>query len=229
MIREIKYGELPDFIKIDISENDFLASYQNENEGKPSLIVWTISRTLNRQIELEYDPSTNQKISIEERKARAPASSAKKLEDSRFELNESYFFEEGTNTLHKKYTLFDMQKMQEAGCEIEPYYPTSSTDPTDIAKSILKKYCFPTQYTQWNNEQRINYWTERLYRMRRQAGESGAHEDCAFDSALANEMLSIDSNIKNVLPDCIMKLAMLEQTDHANLLASFRNRTGILI
>lgn len=229
MTKDIKYSELPKFIKIDVCESDFLTAFQCENEGHPSLVVWAINHTLNKQTEIEFDLSRNQKISIEDRKIRAPKSSTMKLEDPRFELRTSYNFEEETNTLHRQHTLFDLQEMQEAGSESEPLYLTFNSDPKEIAKSLIKKYTFPIQYTQWNNEQRVNYWTERLYRMRRQAGESGAHEDCAFDKDLAREMESIDRDIKKILPDCIMKLSKLEQIDHADLLSAFRSRTGLMI
>lgn len=229
MIKDIKYDELPYFIKIEVCESDFLTAYQCQNESNPSIVIWTIDRAINKQTEIEFDLTTKQKLCIEERKIRAPKPSTMKPEDPRFELRTSYYFEEETNTLHRQHTLFDLQEMQGTGSVSEPLYPTFESDPKETANSLLKKHNFPIQYTQWNNEQRVNYWTERLYRMRRQAGESGAHEDCAFDKTLAQEMESIDLDIKNILPDCIMKLSKLEQIDHADLLAAFRSRTGLMI
>lgn len=229
MIKDFEYEELPSYIKKDIPEEDFLAAYATSEKSSSNIIVWAINRALNRQVEFEYNPSTNSTLSISERASRTPKPLTVQLDNKGFELRKSCFFEHETNTLHDQYTLIDSDRMQEVEIETETHYSPTKRELSEIADALIKKYKFPEQYAQWNHAQRVNYWTERLYRMRRQAGESGAHEDCAFDKTLAQQMKNIDSDIEKILPDCIMKLSQLEQVDHAALLAAFRARTGLLI
>lgn len=228
MIKKIKYRQLPDYIKSDVLEADFLTAYTYESADS-NVIIWIANRNLNRPIEIEYDGKSKKLMTIEQRKKNAPLSATTLVNDLNAELVKTYVFEPETNILREVYEVVDLSLMRSAGKDSEAYYSAFKRQPTDIIKSIWKEYQFPTIYAQWTHTQKVNYWTERLYRMRRQAGESGAHEDCAFDKTLAQQMKNIDSDIEKILPDCIMKLSQLEQVDHAALLAAFRARTGLLI
>lgn len=229
MPKKIKYKELPDFIKNDLSEDDYLVGFLVDDQNNANIIVWTADRDLGRPIELEYNQPSKRKLSLDERKEHTPSSFIITTKDPNAEIRISHSFEDTTNILKEHYQIIDLDHMKEAGKQSEPYFSAFKRDPYEIAKSILRKNNFPKQYALWNRDQRINYWIERLYKMRRQAGESGSSEDIAFDKNLANEMLSIDPDIKSLLPECIMNLSQLEQVDHAELLSTFRKRTGLLI
>lgn len=228
MIKKVKYRQLPDYIKSDVLESDFLTAYTYEKVDS-NIIIRIANRNLNRPIEIEYDGRSKKLMTTEQRKQKAPLPATTLIEDLNAELIKTYVFEPETNILREVYEVVDLSLMRSAGKDSEAYYSAFKRQPTDIIKSIWKEYQFPTIYAQWTHIQKVNYWTERLYRMRRQAGESGAHEDSAFDKTLAQQMKSIDANIEIILPDCIMKLSQLEQVDHAALLAAFRARTGLLI
>ncbi|CAB3975996.1 MULTISPECIES: hypothetical protein [Burkholderia] len=53
-------------------------------------------------------------------------------------------------------------------------------DPEDVVRDALLKAEFPRTYAGWIVTERIGYWVGVLYRQRRGAGESGAHEDAVF-------------------------------------------------
>ena len=134
-------------------------------------------------------------ISLEERKENIPQSKIEFIDDQNVELRATYSFEDKTNILQEHYQIIDLDKMTEVGKHSEPYFSAFKGDPRIIVKSALRKHRFPSEYSQWSTDQKINHWVERLYKMRRQGGESGSNEDIAFDKTLADEMKSIDPEI----------------------------------
>lgn len=229
MATKIKYNELPMFIRDTIPEEDFLAGYLSTDKNDANIIVRIADHSSNRPAEEEYNPMKMRRLSLGERKENIPLPETKTIEDLNLEIRITYSFEDKTNILQQHYQVFELDQMTQVGKHTEPYFSAFKGDLVAIAKSALRKYRFPSEYSQWSPDQKIIYWVERLYKMRRQAGESGSDEDIAFDKTLANAMQSIDPEIKGLLPECIMKLAQLEQIDHAELLSSFRERTGLFI
>ena len=229
MYQKLKYRELPDQIAMNIADSDFLSAYQNSDAANPIYIVKIVNRKTGRPLEREFDWNTKLELSYDDRTAKLPSVSTIQIPDLNAQVNLSFYLEPDTNIARELYEVVDLSSMKIVGTDTEAHYSTYKRSPTEIARSILKKYNFPNEYASWNNSQRINYWTEQLYRMRRQTSESGAPEDCAFDNDLAKQMLAIDPEIKKILPDCLLKLSQMEQVDHAALLSNFRKLTGMMV
>ena len=215
-------------IRQEVPEDDFLVGYLSSDVPDSNVIVRTLDPTLNRPIESEYNQLDRHKLSLTARVESAPSPETRKI-DLNVELRITYSFEDKTDILQAHYQVIDLDQMAELGKHTEPYFSAFKGDPLAIAKSVLRKHRFPSEYSQWSSEQKIIFWAERLYKMRRQAGESGSKEDIAFDKTLADEMQSIDPNIRSLLPKCIIRLAQMEMIDYAELLASFEERTGLFI
>jgi hypothetical protein len=70
-----------------------------------------------------------------------------------------------------------------------------------------------------SNQEKAPYWSSRLYRQRRQIGESGGDENAIFDKSFLDKLLVQEPNILNIIPECLRHLA--------NIIAEFKTRTGI--
>ncbi|WP_206674551.1 hypothetical protein [Rheinheimera pleomorphica] len=88
---------------------------------------------------------------------------------------------------------------------------------------------FPMQYGGWTKQEKVNYWSEQLYRIRRHASEDGAPLDSVFNAKLIEHMTNIDANILNLLPEILIQLAKMEMTATAPIFAAFTARTQIAL
>ena len=83
------------------------------------------------------------------------------------------------------------------------------------------------KYHSWTKQEKVNYWSEQLYRIRRHTGEDGADLDSVFNAQLVQHMTNIDSNILHILPEILTELAKMEMIALQQIFKAFSARTQI--
>ncbi|WP_143169472.1 hypothetical protein [Vibrio quintilis] len=220
----MKYIDLPANLKSQIVEDKFLLAYQlidSEN-----IIIWVINDHVERRDELEFLPSENRFLSLNERKKRLLDSEEFSLSDMAVKVIVKYDFEPDTNVLYECFNMISENSGLKIAEESRAFYSAYKPDSKKLIVQKLEKLNFPVKYQTFSVDEKINYWVEKMYRFRHQVGESGCEEDDAFDANLVENMKKIDPDILDILPDCLEKLAQIEQVNHLKLTEAFEKRTG---
>ncbi|CAM4018875.1 hypothetical protein VA7868_04632 [Vibrio aerogenes CECT 7868] len=219
-----KYIDLPSNLKSQIAEDKFLLAYQLTDSE--NIVIWVINDHVERRDELEFLPSENRFLSLDERKKRLPESEELNLSDMAVKVIVKYDFEPDTNVLYEYFDITSENSGLKMAEESRNFYSAYKPDSKKFIVQKLEKLNFPLKYQTFSVDEKINYWVEKMYRFRRQVGESGCEENDAFDVTLIDNMKKIDPDISDILPDCLKKLAQIEQINAVELAEAFEKRTG---
>ena len=85
----------------------------------------------------------------------------------------------------------------------------------------------PTGYEKLSREQRIEYWTYKLWAI--ESGGPNGTDDSLFDQELVDHMRSIDIAIDDILPETLRRLANLQCRSSAEVITAFNQRTGMKV
>ncbi|WP_444995471.1 hypothetical protein [Aliikangiella sp. IMCC44359] len=220
----MQYDELPSMLKARVNTDNFLSAYSINDSDR--VIVWIVNNQLGKQEELEFSKSENKLLSVEEREAVMPIGKTVIISKLGVEVTTEYKLEEGTNVLYEVYKIHSIESKTIIGNASQIYFTPYKSSLEEIVKSTLDDYQFPLLYKEWDENEKINYWVDVLYRLRRQTGESGGHEDDVFDKSLLEQMKLVDPKIFNLLQNCLNRLAKIEQIDENALTRSFEAKTG---
>jgi hypothetical protein len=219
----LNYSELPLVLSEQVEQADFLSGYSTSDEN---ILIWVINRASGKQKELEFFKLENRFLSREEREKKLPKPSKKILPKVGVEVLQYYSLEPETDVLYEKIDIFSLKTNEKVTQASQIYFISYKNTLEELVKAAIKKYEFPCIYASWDDEEKVNYWVEVLYRIRRQTGESGGKEDSVFDQELINNMFKVDAKISKIIPTCIKRLAAIEQQDEQKLFSAFLNRTG---
>lgn len=223
----IDHTDLPPTVAAAIPAESYLTAYDRPDTA--TLVIWVVDPSLNRQREREYSHATGAFLTVAERHALCPPNRTFAMPDGRVTVHVGYRFDPDTDVCSETYAVFDNATSTLLVQSEQMCFSPAMSDPEDVVRDALRKTEFPRTYAGWIVPERIGYWVGVLYRQRRQAGESGTHEDAAFTAALAAQMKRVDPNIEWLLPSVLAELARMEMTDERVLRAAFSERTGIAI
>ncbi|OXI36897.1 hypothetical protein CFB84_33465 [Burkholderia aenigmatica] len=223
----IDHTDLPPTVAAAIPAESYLTAYDRSDTA--TLVIWVVDPSLNRQREREYSRATGAFLTVAERHALCPPNRTFAMPDGRVTVHVGYRFDPDTDVCSETYAAFDNATSALLVQSEQMCFSPAMSDPEDVVRDALRKTEFPRTYAGWIVPERIGYWVGVLYRQRRQAGESGTHEDAAFTAALAAQMKRVDPNIEWLLPSVLAELARMEMTDEHALRAAFSERTGIAI
>lgn len=223
-MKTMQYEELPSEIRTRVTPDNFLAAYTIDPAKR--IVVWAVNNQIEKQEELEYSIPENKILTTEERKIAIPPGKTAVLPELGVEVYIEYELEKDTNVLYEKYKIFSIENKTFIAEASQIYFSPYKSPLKEAVRSALNDYRFPQLYKNWSTSEKINYWVEALYRLRRQTGEFGAHEDDIFDKSLIEQMKYVDPEIADLIPDCLKRLANIEQIDESNLLKSFEIKTG---
>ncbi|MDP5191719.1 hypothetical protein [Rheinheimera baltica] len=190
-------------------------------------VIWIVNDQTKRQQELEFDEKAACFLSRDERASLLDAPFDVEYKDLNVKVKVSYLLEAETDVLHEELTVYGSLTGKPV---ISAKYVVFNAFKTDRKKEVAKlveKASFPMQYSAWTQQEKVNYWSEQLYRIRRHAGEDGASLDSVFNAKLIEHMTSIDANILNLLPEILVELAKMEMTAANSIFAAFTARTQI--
>lgn len=190
-------------------------------------VVWIVNDQTKRQQELEFDEKAARFLSRGERVSSLDAPFDVEYKDLNVKVKVSYLLEADTDVLHEELTVYGSLTGKPV---ISAKYVVFNSFKTDRKKEVAKlveKASFPMQYSVWTKQDKVNYWSEQLYRIRRHAGEDGASLDSVFNAKLIEHMTNIDANILNLLPEILIELAKMETTAANPIFAAFTARTQI--
>ncbi|MET1080477.1 MAG: hypothetical protein ABWY06_20900 [Pseudomonas sp.] len=223
----LNYAELPASLKATVGESDFLKAYNCPDSG--SVVAWIINRSLGRQQELEFSLSLSRLLSPLEREQALPEPVEVAVPGLDVSVIKTYRLDQCTDVRYETYTIYskDLQA-QIATCE-QVYFLPALTDVADMVRQAVESATFPATYGGWTLPEQVNHWVYVFYRIRHQAGETGAHEDVIFSIKLIEKMKETDLNIEQILPFIIKGLATMESIDPVELTKSFNRRTGLNI
>lgn len=225
--KRIGHADLPPTVAAAIPAERYLTAY--ERPGAATLVVRVIDPSRNRQREREYSHATGAFLTLAERHALCPPNRTFAMPGERVTVHVGYRFDPDTDICSETYAAFDNATSALLAQSEQMCFSRAMRDPEDVVRDALRRAEFPRMYAGWIVPERIGYWVGVLYRQRRQAGESGAHEDAAFTAALVAQMRAIDPNVEWLLPSVLAELARMEMMDEHVLRAAFSERTGIAI
>ena len=229
VVDTLAYSALPAAAVETVSEATFIKAYTTSAPSR--IIVWVKDLRTRRQRELEFDAELQRFLGRDERVQELPPPETFELTDMQLSVSRSFLLEDETDVLYERYAFMPpaADDHSESPVAMQIYYSKFKKSPRQLAQSALKKAAFPAKYARWTSAERANYWVGVLYRARRQAGESGAREDDAFDVDLRRAMLATDPAIEAILPECIASLARMEQVESSTLARVFSERTGLAV
>lgn len=190
-------------------------------------IVWVVNDATKRQQELEFDVKAARFLNSSERATSIEAPFYVEYDDLNVKAKVSYALEIETDVLHEELTVYGSLTGKQVANGKYVVFNAFQTDRKKEVASLLKKAAFPMQYSAWTKQEKVNYWSEQLYRIRRHAGEDGASLDSVFNAKLLKHMTDIDANIIDLLPEILTELAKMEMTAASPIFAAFSARTQI--
>ncbi|RDH42660.1 hypothetical protein [Zooshikella ganghwensis] len=220
----MKYEELPPTLQAIVKVDDFLSAYSISDSK--SVIVWVVNSDLGKQEELEFSTFENRLLSRKERESAMPTGETTIFSELGVEVLTDYKLEVATNVLYEMYKIFSVDSKKIIAEKSQIYFTPYKSTLKEIVINALDDYQFPKLYEGWDENEKINYWVEVLYRLRRQTGESGGHEDDIFNRSLIDQMMQVDSKVVNLLPTCLKRLANIEQLDEHSLTSAFEAKSG---
>ncbi|MFC3032167.1 hypothetical protein ACFOEE_06520 [Pseudoalteromonas fenneropenaei] len=218
-MKNLQYNDLPETLKSKIKEEELLTAYSINNFKK--VLIWIVNEELGKQEELEYSSEHNALLSLEERQKDAPCERVVSIPEMGVEILIYYSFELNTNVMYENYQIRPIGSTDVLANSSQIYYSPYKNSPEEVAKGVLDEYKFANTYKSFDRDEKINYWVGILYRLRRQAVESGCEEDVIFDDKLLKKMKEVDQDIEIILHLCLEKLAALEQIDESKLKKAF--------
>lgn len=220
----LEYKNTPNLIRSLYSQEQVLSAYASDITN--NIIVWIINPSTNKQMEVEYSFSENRLLSVEERLRALPAPQRIDLRQGLLSLTKSYVIEKDSGTLYENYELRDTRNPNSLAFTSQVYHtPYRETDDR-IKEKLITQVEQKILYSSMTAQQKAAYWSGRLYKQRRQIGESGRDENAIFDGNLLEEMCNFDPEVEQVLPECLRQLADMEQADYFGLVEEFQRRTG---
>lgn len=190
-------------------------------------IVWIINDTSKRQQELEYDAKAAAFLSRNERTALLDSPFKIEYQDLAVTVEVSYELEADTDVLHEQLEVYSVATGKKIGSgRYVVFNPFKADRKKEVAK-LVAKAAFPAQYHSGTRQDKVNYWSELLYRLRHQAGEDGAAPDSVFTAQLLKHMTEVDADIVNLLPAILNELAAMEMIAAGPLFSAFTARTQI--
>lgn len=224
MINAIKYKDLPEDLRVNIAAEKFLSAYSSLDSK--NVVVWVANDDTGMQQELEYDFIKGRFLTRQERSMLLSSGKNVFLPKQGVNVLIEPMLEKDTNVLYEVYKVFFSDSDELLGDVYQRYYSLYGKTIDEIVNSLLSERGFPSLYDKWDEKKKVEYWVSILYRIRRQAGESGVCEDEAFEPSLIEKMREIDEGIDKILPICLKRLASIEQVDEMRLINSFENKTG---
>lgn len=225
--KRLRYEELPPQLKSLIKESAFIKAYDRAEAG--SIIAWTVNEVSKKQQEIEFSLGESRVLSAKERAQAFPPAEEISVPGLGFRVIKGYQLEQGTDVLYETYDVYsdDLQK-KIVTCD-QVYFSPMLADVADVVGPAVEAASLPASYSNWPMKEKVDFWVASLYRLRRQTGETGAHEDEIFSLSLINKMKTIDPNIYAILPLVLKGLATMESADPVELTNSFNRRTGLSI
>ena len=227
MFIEIAAEKLPLKVLAQYSKEQILDAYYNNRTGQ--CIVWVINPATKRQLEVEFDVKNDRFVDRTERQARLPLVENISYPQLGVSAAVEQYLDEDTDALCESLHIYPIGSSEEiANCSYM-LFSGISQDRAKHVEQALKKASFPAMYISWSQQQQVNYWAEVLYRIRRQAGEDGSHEDNVFSSELIEQFKKIEPNIIGLLPAVLSELAKMEMTAADPIFAAFTAKTQIAL
>jgi hypothetical protein len=190
-------------------------------------VVWIVSDATKRQQELEFDLKAARFLSRSERASSVEAPFYIEYKDLNIKVKVSYALEAETDVLYEELTVYGTVSDKSIANTKYVVFNAFKTDRKNEVVKLMEKAAFPMQYSAWTKQEKVNYWSEQLYRIRRHAGEDGASLDSVFNAKLLNHMTSIDANVLHLLPEILTELANMEMTAASPIFAAFSAGTRI--
>ncbi|MEK6346979.1 MAG: hypothetical protein V4764_05840 [Burkholderia sp.] len=223
----LTYSALPTALRSAIPEALFLKAL--EHAEAQTLIVWQIDPALDTQREIEFSPRLARPLSRAEREAQFPAPRDVVLQDEGVRVRIDNWLAPDTDVRYETYAVFDPDtSVKLAECQQLVFLPTMQ-QPAEVVRAALERVRFPARYAAWAPEERIRYWVGRLYRIRRQVGESGLDEAAAFGPDLLAQMRAVDPAIDGLLGAVLTEPARMEGMRADSMLTAFNQRSGTSI
>lgn len=198
--------------------------YASDNQR---YIVWVLNDASKRQQELEYDVQAASFLSRSDRDALLDSPFNIEYPDLNVNVEVSYALEADTDVLHEELVVYSVVsgKPITSGRYVV-FNPFKMDRKKEVAK-LVEKAAFPDKYHSWSRQEKVNYWSELLYRLRHQAGEDNASPDSVFTGHLIKHMTELDASIINLLPAILNELAKMEMIAAGSLFTAFTARTQI--
>lgn len=220
---KVSYRELPAVVSKKIREKDFLRGFALEDGA---VVLWVEGMLNGKKKELEFCPPEYRQLSRAERIAQLPPGNKIERPDLGLEVTENYYLEPETEVLCEQVEVVALGSKELIGSRSETFYLKYKNTLDQQVRLILAAHQFPSVYSAWSEEEKINYWVGKLYQLRRASGEFGASEDAAFDHELLEKMSEVDRDIAGILPGILKRLAALERENADDMVARFVARTG---
>lgn len=224
-LEAITLAQLPGQLRQLLEEVTFLKAYSLPETQ--SVIVWVKDLATGKQKELEYSHHDARLLTTEERAQRLPRAESRGVGPEEWMATVSYRLEELTAVRYEVFVVQWRGAGPVLGTAEQIFYSPFRRSWEDMVRGIVATQAFPQQYRSWSTEQRVNYWVGRLYRMRREAGESAGDENAAFNVRLLSEMRSLEPELDRLLPLIFASLAAMEQTDARGIAEAFSARTSL--
>ncbi|GAU00881.1 hypothetical protein [Burkholderia stabilis] len=223
---DIPYSALPSALAALIPEAIFLMAL--ENAESQTVIVWYSDAKIGRQHEVEFSPKSGRLLSRSEREARFPVERQIVLRDG-IRVQMGNRLEADTDVRYETHTAYDPVTSSKLAVGEQMFFMRFLGEPETVVRQAIEKTKFPNTYAGWSAIERTRYWVGVLYRARRQTGESGIHEDEAFQLALLKQMREMDPGIDGILPAVLAELSRMEMVSPDVMRAAFNQRTGASI
>ncbi|MEG3789957.1 hypothetical protein V1318_07475 [Lysobacter sp. CCNWLW3] len=215
MHERIPYAQLPIELRAFVRVHDFIKAYALPDSG--NYILWTHNQSLGKQQEKEFSADLGRLLERSERERRLPAPQKISLEVRGFWIVKGFRLEERTDCLYETYAVHDPDTLQAIlTCEQIVFVP-SMRAVRDLVGDALDSHMFPREYASWSEGEKIAHWVRFLYRIRRQAGETGSDPNVVFDASLFEHMSSIDPHIRATIEQVLDGLAGMEAISAADL------------
>ena len=223
--KRVSAEALPEAMKTSLSDKKVLKCFFIP--GSQHYIAWIVNESTKRQQELEFDTKTMHFLNRAKRAESLEKPFYLEFQDLNVKVKVSYALEPETDVLHEELTVYSSFTGEPVANEKYVVFNAFKTDRKTEVANLLEKAAFPMQYSSWTKQEKIDYWSEYLYRIRRHAGEDGASLDSVFNTKLLQHMTEIDSNIIDLLPKILSELAKMEMTAATPIFAAFCARTKI--
>ncbi len=221
-MKTLEYEDIPGLIRSQYAQEQILSASVSDTTN--NVVVWVANPETKKQMEIEYSSNENRLLSAEERLSALP--SPHRIKKESLSVIKSYLIEKDSCTLYEHYELRDTSEPMALAVASQIYYTPYRETEERIMEKLLKQVEQKISYSAMTKQQKAAYWSSRLYKKRRQIGESGGDEDAVFDKKLLEEMRKLDPIIEDILVECLRQLADMEQADYIELVEAFKKRTG---
>lgn len=224
---KVAYSALPAGVSAVIPEAAFHKAYDNPDTN--TIVVWYLDSKLGKQRELEFSRQLSRPLTRTERESAFPAEREMVLPDDGVKIRIGNRLDPDTDVRYETYVALDPVTSAAIAASEQLFYAPVVLEPAAVIRPAIETATFPAQYAAWPASDRIRHWVGVLYRLRRQAGESGGREEGAFGPDLLAEMRAVDADVDAILGAVLAELARMEMTTPDAMRAAFNRRTGASI